>query len=177
MEENKYFVPDVSDLHIGYECEASFSSYGGYAILDFSDENKPADFHPPADKESAKFWSPFWIIEEESLFGANNHRDMKTVMMLLKDNRLRTPFLTKEQIEAEGWKCSGGHDKVNRVDFEKDEKWLILIWFDKQKLEIWFKDRKAIKLNLLAFNNTVKRYEGECKSINEFRKICKWIGI
>lgn len=56
MEDNKHYIPDIESLRVGYECEACFSSYGGYMIWD--DEGN-ATHHEPEDKEAAKNWSKF----------------------------------------------------------------------------------------------------------------------
>ena len=59
---DKYFVPEIKDLHIGYECEACFISYGGYCI--FEPDGEGSMIHiPPIDKEAAKHWEKFWLIE------------------------------------------------------------------------------------------------------------------
>ena len=102
MEENKYYTPEPEELHIGYTCEACFSSYAGYMIFDLQNPENDK-LHEPVDKEAAKNWIPFFLIEEESLFTANNTRNHATALMLLKDNRLRTKYLDREDVESLGW--------------------------------------------------------------------------
>ena len=102
-EQNKYYKPTIEEIHVGWEGEACFSSYAGYAIIDFSTDEKSFELHEPEDKEAAKYWSKFWLIEKESLFTANNTRNHETALMLLKDNRLRGKYLDQSDIESLGW--------------------------------------------------------------------------
>lgn len=188
MEQNKkYYTPEILELFIGYECEACFSSYGEYAIMDFSDKNKPAEFHPPEDKEKAKFWNKYQIEDQkDNPFEDNPQRSMETAIIVLKDNRLRTQYLSKEQIEVEGWS--------NIRDVEK--------WGTSEPAYYWGADYKNAMMGYNPKDNTLVityrdpcktidgtqdeynypetkdgQFRGICKSINEFRKICKWIGI
>ena len=73
--ENKYFTPDVKDFHIGYECEINTSN--GW--------------------KSGKFPEILELNSELDEFDKNSF--MKAAHAIL-----RVPYLTKEQIEAEGWK-------------------------------------------------------------------------
>ena len=69
----------------------------------------------------------------------------------------RVPYLTKEQIEAEGWKFEGG--LVDHIHFSKERSQLI-----------WFKRGNSIELQNPA---NLPMYIGGCKDINTFRYICK----
>jgi hypothetical protein len=83
---------------------------------------------------------------------------------------VRTPYLSKEQIEAEGWSEEGNYTGTS---FYKNN-WKL--GFKRGTIK---KDENTI-LNtstIAIFLNEDIRYVGECKSINEFRKICKWLGI
>lgn len=77
---------------------------------------------------------------------------------------IRVPYLTKEQIEAEGW-------KVEKQDNQ--------LWYcDKGSVHIayFLKDYKTeptMKIELYG----EKIFRGECKDINTFRYICKLLGI
>ncbi len=182
-QENKYYTPDVSELHVGYECEACFSSYGGYTIIDCSEPDKPWEHHPPVDKEAAKHWTKFKLIEREDIWTSNG-RDHSTAVMCLNDKRLRTQYLSREQIEAEGWDTvkelprwtekqpiiygSGYKNAMMAIDFENH-----LIWVgpkDPTKSMDGTQDEYDYPPNKGMFR-------GECKSINEFRKIIKLLGI
>ena len=79
---------------------------------------------------------------------------------LIDSNKIRVPYLTKEQIEAEGWV-----ETDSRSVFKKD-KWNLGYAqpLDSSPL-IWIK------------NSEDYVYQGECKDINTFRYICKLINI
>jgi hypothetical protein len=177
-QQNKYYTPTIEELYVGWEGEACFSSYAGYAIVDFSTSEKSFELHEPEDKEAAKHWSKFWLIEEESLFTANNTRNYETAVMLLKDNRLRGKYLDQEDIESLGWKWSGtiyGEKMASKTSIytlstgtekkdTKENRWQIRYSYDNQKASI------TQGINWM-------RFFGECKSKNELRKIMQWVGI
>jgi hypothetical protein len=165
-EQNKYYTPDISELHVGWEGEACFSSYAGYAIIDFSTDEKSFELHEPEDKEAAKYWSKFWLIEKESLFTDNNTRNHETALMLLKDNRLRGKYLHQSDIESLGWEFDKSRGIPLEYHYTKE------VNLKKYKLT---KLSTKIHIGILQQGNTL--YEGECKSINELRKIMEWLNI
>tara|TARA_R110000868_G_scaffold14426_4_gene67227 strand:+ start:34535 stop:34927 length:393 start_codon:yes stop_codon:yes gene_type:complete len=129
--ENKYFTPDIEDIHVGYECE----------IL----------------KEA---WEPFKFNVEDIIpvFAMVNS---KTIV----SDKIRVSYLTKEQIEAEGWEQRGKGNVGGVVYgyYNKNDS-SICAWGDSTKIEI--QEREG---NILFY--------GECKDINTFRKICKLLAI
>jgi hypothetical protein len=78
---------------------------------------------------------------------------------------VRTPFLTKEQIEAEGW------------TFLKEDKFSI--WYKKENytLQLIKNGSRGIYIIETDEVSTHNIFKGICKSINEFRTITKWLGI
>ena len=84
----------------------------------------------------------------------------------LEKKEVRTPYLTKEQIEAEGWKfigngnCGGVMHGFEKSDFE---------------LSLWDVFCPA-HIEITDCEGNIK-FDGECKSINEFRYICKLLKI
>jgi hypothetical protein len=74
----------------------------------------------------------------------------------------RVPYLTKEQIEAEGWKQEKSYFRKNNL----------YLFFENNDLEIEFGE----PFTWDASDSDV-RYKGECKDINTFRKIIKLLGI
>ena len=71
---------------------------------------------------------------------------------------VRTPYLTKEQIEAEGWKHYGNNC------FELNPRWFCSWYPEINRLEVYD-------------NENEKNFAGKCKDINTFRKICKLLEI
>jgi len=86
--------------------------------------------------------------------------DFEGLEFYIGEGLLRTPYLTKEQIEAEGWIETVSHGvfgkKENKVGYLQCVGEPPLIW--------------------IAINDQEK-YHGECKSINEFHYICKLLKI
>jgi len=70
-------------------------------------------------------------------------------------NDYRTLYLTKEQIIGEGWEGTLFSGMFNKSEFS--------LFYHNYQLSIW-KDRCTF-------------FDGECKSINEFRTIMKWLKI
>lgn len=138
--ESAYFTPEIEDFHIGYEFEyQDFNSKWHKCI--YSD-----------DKET----TPNLIYMKPSL---------------LKDyinaNDIRVPYLTKEQIEAEGWKHDERYDDVKH--FYTNELHLTLY--------IAYLKEEIIYHHISIFHGGGIMFRGECKDINTFRKICKLLGI
>lgn len=80
----------------------------------------------------------------------------------------RTPYLTKEQIEAEGWRCIHWREYL----WEKGNK--TIHFFNGQKED----NDDSTYLSIFTIHNSSKvLFEGECKDINTFRYICKLLNI
>jgi len=91
--------------------------------------------------------------------------NMVSLLWQLEMGHIRTPYLTIEDIESEGWKWDKDHYRLKLSPLYKD-----------QSDEVWelWQYGKIINIS----NETSNRcFDGECKSVNEFRKIEKWIGI
>ena len=85
---------------------------------------------------------------------------LSALQELIKLNQVRVPYLTKEQIEAEGW------EEHSSNFFKKD---LLMLQIDLEEYNIlirkgsWFPEETLFK--------------GNCKDINTFRKIIKLLNI
>src|SRR5690349_1045398 len=81
----KYFQPDISDIRVGYEC---------FFVKDHNLPLEKTNLHPvkfTAKQVAAALYPPYrWEREDSDEFEPN--------LMSYK-----VPYLTKEQIEAEGW--------------------------------------------------------------------------
>lgn len=153
----QYYTPEIEDIRVGYECEFTPSS---------------------ESKDGGKNWIIHWksvVVDSKNiqyLFGANAF------------DQVRVPYLTKEQIEAEGWIL-----KTKSIDlwFESDiEKANSLQDFYKYKcyklfLNYGIHDHKLkIKGDFTGgcnFEKSDTLFEGFCPSINEYRTICKLLNI
>jgi|SRR5882757_2707473 len=89
----------------------------------------------------------------------------------LELGNVRVPYLTKEQIEAEGWVHEGG--TFTRQDY----------LFELYKLEYWElnQNTKIYRKNHIRDGSGRfdwrKIFDGKIPSINEFRTLCKWLEI
>jgi hypothetical protein len=93
------------------------------------------------------------------------------------------PYLTNEQIEAEGWKYYQNIPDVvvpeGYVEYYKDVEWFkVVISIGERShyltVEKVFQNVQ-VGSDLQEFRNTI--YNGECKDINTFRKIIKLLEI
>jgi hypothetical protein len=130
--ENKYFTPDIDDIHIGYELEVNYN----FKLNDIFHKKIIDSFEELSDIHSR----------------------------MPGDCVIRIPYLTKEQIEAEGWKFD-----YNLGDFD----YYIKKVNDKEEYELEFCYKERININI--WKRTL--YHGECKDINTFRKLIKLLGI
>jgi hypothetical protein len=71
---------------------------------------------------------------------------------------VRVPYLTKEQIEAEGWK----HSEKNCFDF--NDRWMCSWYPEHNRMEFYDDENE-------------NGFAGNCKDINTFRKLIKLLGI
>lgn len=89
-------------------------------------------------------------------------------------NIFRTPYLTPDQIIAEGWKKIDDFLPPFRHVFTKDNYFLV---FDRRKPHIEIIAVDVTKIDWLPERPEIFRITIPCPSINEFRKICKLIKI
>jgi hypothetical protein len=91
MENNKYYVPEIEEFHVGFECELHMS-----ISTNFCRSNKET-------------WNKMIMHETDILYNIKNYTD--------KD-KIRVKFLDREDIESEGWELySKGN--INFFTFRK----------------------------------------------------------
>ena len=155
MEKEKYFIPEISDLFVGYECE----------IINYASNNYNKD------KSTCK-WNKL-VLKKEHLFSSYDGSSfLETCVSCLNFGELRVPFLTKEQIESEGWKKTW--ENIKDIDDNEDCGYKL-----SSKDNIWHIIFEPNNKNMLIFkNNEGSHYfNGKIKSINEFRTIMKFLEI
>jgi hypothetical protein len=131
--ENKYFTPDIEDFHVGYKFQLSDPTFKEWINAVFDIDDPVSNYDPLR-----------WVAHRINL------------------GKIRVPYLTKEQIQAEGWKPEKSY-------FRKND---LYLFFENNELEIDFGE----PFTWDASDSDV-RYKGECKDINTFRKIIKLLGI
>jgi hypothetical protein len=147
-EKDKYFVPTIEDIRVGYECEV-FSS----KALEITNT-----------LNSGEFWIKKVI---------KNNGIASWAEELVNSKRIRVPFLTEEQIENEGWiKLT---ENSFRKPSSTIQNWYYTLWFhediSKRIVETYYIDNLNNILNLHII------YRGSIKSINELRYISKLLKI
>lgn len=132
---DKYFIPEIEDLYIGYECTIETNLGLKFGVFpELLNLNKQLDE-----------------------FGNDNF--MKAAHAILK-----TPYLTKEQIEKEGWKLE---------DFDDDG----VVWFEKNNYELIYFDtyKTTNRIVVKYFGGVV--FEGKIKCVNELKTLMKFLEI
>lgn len=137
-EENEYFIPQISDIRVGYECELNGSGLAGGM------DN--------------------WIIDI-----AKSPINLRGLEIMLEAGCLRVPYLTKDQIESEGWKMTNLLIGEFDVDIEK-----AIVEFSKEEHILQF-DPVDHHLTLTSGGGIL--YKGKCKDVNTLRWICKLLNI
>jgi len=156
-QQNKYYTPDISELHVGYECEHS-SNMSAFICEDLDDVVK--DKLTSTDLK----WYITWGEEEGGL-----------------EKFVRTKYLDRSDIESLGWEYreDSFHRKVTEEKgevyvpthywFTKPDTQMTLTWYPGEKVHIENSDPMWMLPSV--------KYSGECKSINELRKIMNWLNI
>lgn len=152
--ENKYYTPKISELFVGYECE--------FASNPLSFELNNYDRIQVGELSMVEFrdiinWYQGGLLDYNDLNGV-----------------VRTPYLTKEQIENGGWKLIKEKNLSNDksvLKFKKDNNILYQGYLEdhtvvRELIQIWNSEKE---------NHCI--FEGRCSSINEFKIICKLLGI
>ena len=130
---NKYFTPDIEEMFVGCEFEMH-DTWGNWKKLILTEE----------------------LLKNPLIgLGSGNER----VPWYWK---IRVPYLTKEQIETEGWTKEKSYFIKNNIYLFFEDKFLVI---DSGNPFSW----EAIDSEIL--------FKGKCKDINTFRKICKLLEI
>ena len=154
MQNKEYFTPEIEDVCIGYECDIKYPTG----------------------------WQKF--IVKNTWFGKDGEGDFPEVFSCIENKifNIRVPYLTKEQIEEEGFIYRGkvSHRTIPDEPFNKIElefiKDNILIRFDVICNKIMIDKANNTRENV-NFYSIKTLYHGECKCINQFRLIIKLLGI
>lgn len=154
--ENKYFTPDIEDIYVG----VVYEKYGkGLQIDEFG------RFLPEEIRDDEVKWRERAIRYASDILHASIALDKETI---------RVPYLTKEQIEAEGWK---------EEQMYLNGTFVMILGELNKGYELMFAEGNSqivITRVWTLFDDRVKRdniYKGNCKDINTFRKIIKLLGI
>jgi len=155
--ENKYFTPSIEDIRVGYECEVdTHGTFGWVKVM-------VADYHFKTKVPKGYFGIGIFNLSEK----------------FKQDNEIRVPYLTKEQIEAEGWVYKG-IEHYNIMGCSVNQQFHNAM--EKNEYVIQGRSLFGSQHHLKIFDISDQEgghciYEGLCKDINTFRYICKLLGI
>lgn len=141
--QSEYFTPAPEDFRIGYDCEIWWNQ----------------NFYPENG------WVRVKILE-----GDTKDFDLADFTERIPKNEIRVPYLTKEQIEAEGWEITGR--ELKPAPYKVD-------WINAKKGEhtLWINLALHDKMHLGISDKIYNVFRGQCKDINTFRYICKLLNI
>ena len=144
MEKEKYYTPEIEDIRVGYECEME-SSWGW---------------------QKGK-WPEILMTDTLSGF----HVQKVGALKATNTGSLRVPYLTVEQIEAEGWiKVNDNTFVITSMKSDKfDSNVEYSLTFNRPRLTPY--------INIDGADADSSCYRGMCKSINELRTIMKLLRI
>jgi hypothetical protein len=142
MADNKYFIPEVEDLRVGYECEINSGLLPGLS----------------------EGWNPTSLKSIGAISYYLNYGN----------NMIRVPHLTKEQIEAEGWKIEQEYRSGELIFMKgtKDDGYELLFGGTNSIIvitKVWS-----------AHGDTYLRdkiFRGSCRDINDLRYVSRLLEI
>jgi hypothetical protein len=147
QEENKkYFIPAIEDIHHGYECEM---------LLPAHDEQGEVTDYDILEWRPIRYISGICVQDNDML--------MDDLEGSIKTKEIRTPYLTREQIELEGWEPF--------LNGYKKDRWTLLHG------TIKYTERTQKYLCIATTTGERIFFRGDCPSINELRQICKLLNI
>jgi len=145
--QTKYFTPEIEDIRIGYIYEQIVGN--------------------PQDDISVS--EPIWIkCKFPDPFIGNR---LSAFKKMIDSGQIRVPYLTKEQIGAEGW------------EFIEYDKIIGIYEFRKMDGKTWYELSFYGGINTLIIehwrhqDDDQQLFNGQCRCINDFRYICKLLNI
>lgn len=143
-----YFTPEIEDIRVGYELEWKLQKQ---------------DWIEYGDK-SVHDWHPHTITQND-FHGGELGDDFHSFGNMSCE--FRVPYLTKEQIEKEGWlEGSKGLRSGSKSILSMIKNNYVVMYVPIDRYLSVYDKAKDIYI-----------YQGECKDINTFRYICKLLGI
>lgn len=144
MQDNKYYVPTIEEFHVGFEYEL----FEDFDTLPEKTWHKQIYGKNGCDPESMDFVSYKNIERKE----------------------IRVPYLTKEDIEAEGFKMKFPISASGDTYFENGK---VTIWcnFHKHTIRVIYNDDGN---NIVLFQSLA---DSDIKNRSEFKRTLKMIGV
>jgi hypothetical protein len=158
-QQNKYYTPDISELHVGYE-------------LEVEDFNQGHENGVQWIKTVIKHGGNYERNTHEQIFDSTTIQGIEARNDVYIRNTYRTKYLDQSDIESCGWikdwdqnsSYSDCYKLITKSDIsgQSDDEWVL-----------WQYDK------IVSISNELSNrcFDGECKSINELRKIMEWLNI
>lgn len=146
MEENKYYTPELSEFH---------------HLFEFEIHNSKGRYFVPGIKEG---WYSTYM--DFGILG-----DIQNLQKLILDKQVRVPFLSKEDIEAEG--CTFVDEGEYKIDAYFSKKVEFKQGIIEYRIRLWGHN----KVNIWSEDTNSTYFEGVIKNKSVFKQVLKMIGI
>lgn len=164
--ENKYYTPEIEDLRVGYTLESNNLLNTNNSLLNG--------------------WGSITLEKEHYQASNDDLSNVEHIFHDLKEGKIRTKYLDKQDIESLGWKFN----YLGKDDWFKGNLTIIAYNEIDYPFELWFKLDKywlgfykgVYKIVIIEKregfpNNEIIKFSGNCPSINELKYIQKLLGI
>lgn len=176
--ENKYYIPDIEDLYVGYECQAD-DNVGEFAVEICATEER-LNYMWLNDAKHPNAYYKSLTGKDISRYEGGNVCHNGFIPLVL-----RTKYLDKEDIESLGWVQykDESREGVVRIRFHKEELDLEEDYDGGYMYghSLLFDCRYGWSTVIIRKEAAPSHYEdsfhGSCKSKNELIKIMKLLGI
>jgi hypothetical protein len=161
MENNKYYIPEIEEFHVGFEYEQIPSI--GYRILNLNKPEEQCETHCATEYEKGIFG-----IKPVAMFGG----ELANIESAIKDKKCRVKYLDQKDIESFGFECT---EEVVKDKFYKSH----FCKFKKQQTEITiqFENVNNKYPNPCNFKGTNFHFSIIIKNKAELKKLLKQLGI
>ena len=170
---DKYYTPDISEFHNGFEYEIMISKHSKLSGLELSQMNiSESDIEMIEDweKKTFKLLADITIYLKEDVTGDIDALNLHWIKRGLETNSIRVKYLDKEDIESLRWKTfSFANEEItlfNNDSITKD----IVIEANFESHELWIKFDAYTEDQYQLFQGTIKN-KSELKILMKQLKI------
>jgi hypothetical protein len=142
--ENKYYIPDITELFVSYK----------YEMISYSSNNYGTN-------KNDYIWKKFILDRKDYFSDYKEGSFFEIILSRLSNNHIRTKYLDKQDLENEGWIQE--NEILFKLERDLTDRWYLL--FDKEKQRIEFCDNNdefefagTIK-SINEFRNIIKYLE------------------
>jgi len=157
--ENKYYTPDITEFHVGFEYEINSTGADVAAYI---------NFNKLIVKDSKRFWSN--LMTDWNCIEEDGSRDLWL-------SKYRVKYLDKNDIESVlNIKPFLGGSYVFEKDCNFRPDWLTGVYVS--KIRIYFHPENTwVRIEYLIEKEWEKFFEGSLKNKSELKNLLVWLGI